>query len=132
MPLKKPIQPPQPNMVRTIPKSFAWIDHRLREYQYLRDFSPPEIALYFFLILAADDKGLSCWRLDVVERTMPVFHVPQLRSARESLLRKHLIAFKPWRNGDPDGVSQILPINVPPQINSDYQTVIANILKSVS
>ena len=70
MPLKKPIKPVIPNLVRKIPPSFAWIDHRLRSRQFLLDFEPGEFALYLFLTLAADEQGLSCWRLDIMQRTI--------------------------------------------------------------
>ena len=73
MPLKKPLSLLVPQRVRTIPQSFAWIDHRLRSEGFLPRLRPEEIGLYLFLALAADQQGLSCWRLDRIEKTIPCF-----------------------------------------------------------
>lgn len=133
MPLKKPLTPVYPIFVRKMPPSFAWIDHRLRTKQFLADFEPEDFALYLFLALAADQQGLSCWRLDVMEKTMPAFRFRELRDARERLVRNRLLAFKPWHSSDPDGVYQLLPIpSTKPKTDNDLQTALAGILKSTS
>lgn len=131
MPLKKPLKPVVPNIVRKIPRSFAWIDHGLRTRQFLIDFEPEEFALYLFLALAADQYGLSCWRLDVMEKTMPAFRRHQYRHARERLLQKRLIAFRPWNSSDPDGIYQLLPVpSLKPETeNRELQTLLASVLK---
>src|SRR6266508_2199025 len=51
--------PVDPTRVRTLPRHFAWVDHRLRDR--LRDLSLEAIALLFFLHLAADKTGCSFW-----------------------------------------------------------------------
>ncbi len=134
MPLKKPLTPVVPQLIRKMPPSFAWVDHRLRTRQFLVDFEPEEFALYFFLSLAADQQGLSCWRLDVIERAMPVFRFHQLRQAREQLFQKRLLAFRAWNLNDPDGTYQLLPVpNVKPaEPVNDLQTTLGNIIKTVS
>jgi len=133
MPLKKPLVPVIPNSIRKIPRSFAWLDHRLRTENWIEDFEPEEFALYLFLTLVADQHGLSCWRLDIIERAMPAFQDHQLCKARDELIRKRLLAFRPWNIGDPDGTYQLLPIpSVKPSPNNDLQTVLAGILKTVS
>jgi len=133
MPLKKPLVPVIPSCIRKVPRHFAWLDHRLRSEKWIEDFQPEEFALYLFLVLAADQHGLSCWRLDVIEKAMPAFQTHQLCKAREELIRKRLIAFRPWNLGDPDGTYQLLPVpSQKPRSNNDLQTVIAGILKSVS
>jgi hypothetical protein len=132
MPLNKPIKPVIPNLVRTIPPSFAWIDHRLRSRQFLLDFEPGEFALYLFLALAADEHGLSCWRLDIMQRNLPAFHFHQFRHARDSLMKKRLLAFKPWNQNDPDGVYQLLPVpSMRSETDNNLQTFLAGILKTV-
>jgi hypothetical protein len=133
MPLKKPLVPVIPNFLRKIPRSFAWLDHRLRTEQWIADFEPEEFALYLFLTLVADQHGLSCWRLDIIERAMPAFRDHQLCKARDELVQKRLLAFRPWNSGDPDGTYQLLPIPVvKPKVNNDLQTALASIFKSVS
>ena len=71
---------------------------------------PPDLGLYVFLVLAADQNGLSCWRLDRIEREIPCFDRSALWKARDRLLQLDLVAFKPWRPSDPDGVYQVLSI----------------------
>lgn len=133
MPLKKPLTPVLPGHVRTMPRSFAWIDHGLRTRQFLRDFQPEDFALYLFLALAADQCGLSCWRLDIMERTMPMFQTRQLRNARERLVKNHLLAFRPWNSSDPDGTYQLLPVpSLTPKSNPDLSVFLRSIIKSVS
>jgi len=133
MPLKKPLSLINPHAIRRIPPSFAWLDHRLRSNGFLETFTPSEIALYFFLTLAADQQGLSCWRLDLMQRTMPAFHFHQFRSARDLLIQKQLLAFKSWSQNDPDGVYQLLALPAKQQKQSrDLQTRLANVIKSVS
>jgi hypothetical protein len=113
MPTSKPLSILLPGQHRRIPTSFAWLDHRLRTPPYLGRMTPEEIGLYVFLALAADRHGLSCWRLDRVERAMPCWDVPALARARRGLVDLGLIAFKPWSARDPDGIYQLLALDAP-------------------
>ena len=89
MPTKKPLPVVVPDRVRRPPRSFASIDHRLRSSGRLAMLDPPEIGLYLFLVLAADKDGLSCWRLDRIEREMPCFRRQADRGLRRSAGRRH-------------------------------------------
>ena len=113
MPTKKPLPVVAPDRVRRPPRSFAWIDHRVRSSGWLPLLDPPEIGLYLFLVLAADRDGLSCWRLDRIEREMPCFERNVLWRARTRLVELDLVAFRPWRAGDPDDICQVLSIRPP-------------------
>jgi len=117
MPTKKPLPVLVPERLRKPPRSFAWIDHRLRSPERLAMLDPPEIGLYLFLALAADKDGLSCWRLDRIEREAPCFDRRSLWKARDGLVELDLVAFKPWSASAPDGVYQVLSIepNAAPQ-----------------
>ena len=110
MPMKRELPPPLPSHIRTVPRSFAWIDHRLRSSGLLEQLEPEDMGLYLFLVMAADRKGLSCWRLDRMERSMPCFSRAQLWHARNHLQQLWLVRFKPWSQGDPDGIYQVLPV----------------------
>lgn len=110
MPTKRQLPVLVPGRLRTPPRSFAWIDHRLRSSGLLPMLDPPDLGLYVFLALAADKDGLSCWRLDRIEREMPCFDRSTLWEARDHLLELDLVAFRPWRASDPDGVYQVLSI----------------------
>jgi len=121
MPLRKPLPILVPQRVRQVPRSFAWIDHRLRSEGFLERLRPPDMGLYLFLALAADRHGLSCWRLDRIERAMPCFDRHELWDARSRLAELDLIAFRPWRRDEPDGSYQLLSVgrgreSIPPQV----------------
>jgi hypothetical protein len=121
MPLKRPLAVLVPDRTRKVPRSFAWIDHRIRSEGFLQRMSPEDIGLYLFLALAADRNGLSCWRLDRIERTVPYFDRESLWEARTRLCELDLIAYLPWRRGDPDGSYQVLSVgrlqnNVSPEL----------------
>jgi hypothetical protein len=110
MPLKKPLPLLVPQRMRTVPPSFAWIDHRLRSEGFLPRLRPEDLGLYLFLALAADQRGLSCWRLDRVEKSLPCFDRHDLWDARSRLVELDLLAYRPWHDGDPDGCYQLLSV----------------------
>ena len=85
MPLKKPLPLLVPQRARTIPPSFAWIDHRLRSEGILPRLRPEDLGLYLFLALAADQQGLSCWRLDRIAKTVPCFDRHTLWDAHQAV-----------------------------------------------
>jgi len=113
MPLRKPLSVLVPQRVRQVPPSFAWIDHRLRSDGFLERLEPEDIGLYLFLTLAADRRGLSCWRLDRIERAMPCFERHTLWDARTRLSDLGLIAYRPWSEHTPDGCYQVLSVQRP-------------------
>lgn len=113
MPLSKPLPVLVPDRIRRVPRSFAWIDHRLRSDGILERLRPEDLGLYLFLTLAADRNGLSCWRLDRVERALPCFERHALWDARKRLAELDLIAYRPWRAGDADGSYQVLSVQRP-------------------
>jgi hypothetical protein len=130
MPTKRPLPIFSPKQIRVVPRSFAWIDTRLRSSQILQCMNAEEIGLYFFLALAADKHGLSCWRLDRVEREIPCFDVLTLRKARDGLIRQKLLAYQSWFAGAVDGSYQLLAIPAvePPVRSAPGPMAIGNIL----
>lgn len=110
MPLKKPLPLLTPQRIRKVPRSFAWIDHRLRSEGFLERLRPEDIGLYLFLAIAADRDGLSFWRLDRIERALPCFDRDALWGARRRLVELDLLSYRPWRRDDPDGCYQLLSI----------------------
>jgi hypothetical protein len=110
MPLKKPLPLLTPQRIRKTPNSFAWIDHRLRSEGFLERLRPEDIGLYLFLALAADRNGLSCWRLDRIQRAVPCFDCHALWDARRRLTELDLLAYRPWRRDEPDGCYQLLSV----------------------
>jgi hypothetical protein len=130
MPLKKPLPLLLPQRMRTIPPSFAWIDHRLRSEGFLPRLRPEDLGLYLFLTLAADQRGLSCWRLDRVEKSLPCFDRHSLWNARSRLVDLDLIAYRPWNSADPDGCYQVLSVRSAPSTASpELGQLMSNVLQ---
>lgn len=100
---------PQPQSVRKIEKSFAWIDHRLLRNGFLQVMTSQEHGLYLFLILAADRNGVSFYRQEKICDLLDLDFGP-FRLARNRLIDLKLIAFEPYRDAAPNGWYQVLPI----------------------
>jgi len=89
------------------------------------------LGLYLFLALAADRHGLSCWRLDRIERAMPCFDRHALWNARTRLAELDLIAFRPWHRDEPDGSYQVLSVGRGREsIRPQLQGMIAGLFRS--
>ena len=128
MPLKKPLPLLVPQRTRKVPRSFAWIDHRLRSEGFLECLRPEDIGLYLFLAIAADRNGLSCWRLDRIQRAMPCFDRHALWDARRRLAELDLIAYRPWRRDEPDGCYQLLSVHrFEDPISSELKQAMSNV-----
>ena len=90
---------------------------------------PPRLSLDFGP--AADQRGLSCWRLDRVEKTLPCFDRHLLWDARSRLAQLDLIAYRPWRHGDPDGCYQVLSVQRPPldRLSPELHAALTKVLR---
>lgn len=110
MPTIRPLPVLQPEQLRHPPSSFAWIDHRLRRDGWLNQLPPKVLAFYVFLVFAADERGLSCWRLDRIQREMPDLTFSDLHQARDQLTELGLVAYRPWSQHSPDGSYQVLRV----------------------
>ena len=100
---------PQPQRVRRIEKSFAWIDHRLLRNGYLAVMSPHDQGLYLFLVLAADRHGVSFYRKEKIGDAVGLTFV-EFEVARDRLIDLGLIAFEPYSALTPNGYHQVLPV----------------------
>jgi hypothetical protein len=101
---------PQPDNVRKIEGSFAWIDHRLLRNGYLAAMTHEEQALYLLLALAADRHGVSFYRKEKICDLLDLGFGP-FEVARDRLIDLKLIAFEPYSAATPNGHHQVLPIN---------------------
>ena len=93
-------RPVDPDRVRTLPRHFAWIDHRLRDR--LHELSPPEMALLLFLHLAADKLGCSFWADSTIAKTLGL-RDHEIIEARDRLVAQGLVAYR-------YPLSQLLPL----------------------
>jgi hypothetical protein len=84
-------EPVLPDRVRTLPRHFAWVDHRLRDR--LATLTPVEISLLFFLHLVADKSGLSFWADATIAKKLGLKEGDVIE-ARYGLVAKGLIAYR--------------------------------------
>jgi len=84
-------EPVDPTRVRRLPRHFAWADHRLRDR--LAALSLQEIALLFFLHLAADRNGCCFWAESTIARKLGVTEGVVVE-ARLGLQRRGYIAYR--------------------------------------
>jgi len=85
-------EPLEPQRVRTITGSFAFIEHRFLREGFWASLSHHELLLYLFLVLVADRKGMSWYSYDKIcslVRLTPDDYI----AARNALIEKDLIAF---------------------------------------
>jgi hypothetical protein len=101
---------PQPQRVRRIEKSFAWIDHRLLRNGYLQVMTHQDQALYLFLVLAADRQGVSFYRKEKICDALGL-DFAEFEVARDRLTDFKLIAFEPYSALTPNGYYQVLPVD---------------------
>ena len=106
---------PQPQRVRRIEKSFAWIDHRLLRNGFLTAMTHQDQALYLFLVLVADRHGVSFYRKEKICDAIGLDWV-QFEVARDRLVDFKLIAFEPYSALTPNGHYQVLPVDSRPPV----------------
>jgi hypothetical protein len=101
---------PQPQNMRRISGSFAWIDHRLLRHGYLQAMTHQEMALYLFLVMVADRHGVSFYRKEKICELVTL-DFEQFEVARDRLISQDLIAFEPYSAFTPNGYYQVLAVS---------------------
>jgi hypothetical protein len=84
--------PLDPERLRKITGSFAFIEHRFLRDGFWSSLSPHDLLLYVFLVLVADRNGLSYYSYDKI-CTLLRFTLDDDLVARNALIEKDLIAF---------------------------------------
>jgi hypothetical protein len=87
-PLREPIDRAR---MRVMPPHFAWADHRLRDR--LHTLTLEEMALLFFLHLAADKNGCCFWADSTLAKKLSL-REGELIQARYGLIHKGLILYR--------------------------------------
>jgi len=100
---------PQPQKVRKIKKSFAWIDHALMRNGFIETMTYQDMALYLFLILAADKNGVSFYRKEKICQVLSL-DFNEFEIAKDRLINMNLIVFEGYSVLSPNGYYQVLPI----------------------
>lgn len=84
---------PNPKRCRQIPPHFSWVDHRLVREHYFERCSSEALALYLFLVTAADARGLSYYSHASLLKQLK-FSSLRLTQARSELMKVGLIAYQ--------------------------------------
>ena len=100
---------PQPQNVRKIEGSFAWVDHRLLRDGYVSAMTHPDQVLYLFLVLAADRNGVSFYRKEKICDILAL-DFQQFEVARDRLIDLKLIAYQSYTALSPNGYYQVLTL----------------------
>lgn len=108
-----PPLPPRPELVRRAPRGFGWLDDRLLQEGWLSRLGAEPTAVLVLLALAADRRGVSFYRRDMMAMALSMSRVDLDRSLRR-LLDLGLVDHRPWLPGHLDGVWQLLPVPPPP------------------
>jgi hypothetical protein len=101
---------PQPQRVRCITRSFAWIDHRLLRSGFVQVMTHQDQSLYLFLNLAADRNGVSFYRKEKICDLLDL-DFGQFEVARDRLIHLGLLAFAPYSALTVNGFHQVLPVD---------------------
>jgi hypothetical protein len=84
--------PLDPDRIRKIAGSFAFIEHRFLRHGFFSVLTHHELLLYLFLVLVADRNGLSYYSYDKI-CTLLTMTLDDYILARDALIEKDLIAF---------------------------------------
>ena len=86
-------QPIRSDRIRSIPRSFSWIDREILHRRFLHKMSQEEILLYFFLVLVGGPEGTSFWSYQRIGKLLKLTQ-GEIEGAIRSLAKKELIAFR--------------------------------------
>jgi hypothetical protein len=110
---KKPtVPPPHPDLIRRPTGRFGWLDDRLLREDWLSRLGPEGTSVLVLLALAADRHGASFYGRERMAEKLGMSREDIDRALRR-LLALRLVAHRPWCQGHPDGVWQLLPIPTP-------------------
>ena len=98
--------PIRPDLIRSIPDQFSWVDHRLVRDRHIERIGHHAATLYLFLVTVADSQGLSYYSDRTLCARLMMF-APTLEYARGDLLQAGLVAYK-------KPLYQVLPLDDAP------------------
>ena len=106
---RPPPQPPHPELQRRPAGPFGWIDAALLQDGWLADLGPHATAILVLLAIAADHRGASFYGRARMAAALSLTRA-EVDAALSRLLSSGIVAHRPWRPGDPNGVWQLLPV----------------------
>jgi len=108
--------------VRRIGKSgFGWIDARMNGDGWLGVLTPEDIAVYVFLCLVADRKGVSWYRRDRIREALGIGE-SEIRVALGRLCKLGLVAYRTLSRHASEGFHQVLELQPggPPSVIQEF------------
>ena len=113
--MAKHVTPPRPDLIRRPTDGFGWLEDRLLRDGWLPQLGPEAVCVLVLLVLAADRNGCSFYGRKRMAEALGLGR-QDVDAALARLLHLRIVAHRPWRKGDADGVWQILPLpGHPPQ-----------------
>lgn len=106
--------PPRPGLKREPANGFGWLDAELLRGHWLPSVGADGLAVLAFLALVADREGASYYGRSRMAAEINLT-LDRLDRALDTLLELRLVAHRPWREGQRDGVWQILPMPPTPK-----------------
>ncbi len=116
---------PRPDRVRTLDGvAFGWLDARLRHEGWFSAMTPQALAVYAFLCVVADRRGVSFYRRERIARELGLDDAETTASLAR-LRELDLVAYMPFRRGAADGFHQVmsLPEEGPPSPLMDVVSI---------
>lgn len=128
--MRAPPAPPDPDRVRRPDGPFGWLEASLLHDHWLQRLQPDATAVLLLLALAADRRGASYYsRARMADRLG--IDVGRVDRAVDRLLELGLVAMKPWRPGQRDGVWQIMPVEQRASARAGACMSVAELLRSL-
>jgi hypothetical protein len=103
------VPPPHPQCERKPTHRFGWLDARLLHHGWFARLGAEAIAVMTLLAIAADRHGASFYSRDRMAQSLGL-SPKQADQALHRLLELELVAHRPWRSGDVNGVWQLMPV----------------------
>jgi len=128
--VKRDPTPPRPDLVRRPMAPFGWLEAHLLHDHWLARLQPDATAVLLLLALAGDRRGASFYsRATMASRLGIDLH--RIDRALDRLLEFGLVALRPWRHGQRDGVWQILPVARLSQARTGACMSVADLIRSL-
>jgi hypothetical protein len=116
--------------VRKPDAPFGWLEAHLLHDHWLQRLQPDATAVLVLLALAADRRGASYYsRARMADRLG--IDVGRVDHAVERLLNLGLVALRPWRQGQRDGVWQLLQVEQTSTARAGACMSVADLLRSL-
>ena len=126
---RPPPLPPYPSLRRRPGGGFGWLESRLLHEGTLAELGPEAVSVLVLLSLAANPQGASWYGRERMAALLGMSR-EKVDGALEKLLKKKLVAFRPWKRDPLNGVWQLLPLPPSPG-RKTYVLPIQEILRSL-